>query len=115
MSCPECGSSLRSEVIGSTLVVSCATCGWSVARTYIEPIREDETTYNLFLESGNSADKSTLSCISKVMGCNFLQAKGAIDADRPLLFSGNAIEVRERRDQLEEARVIYSIESDFPY
>ena len=27
----------------------------------------------------------------------------------------NAIEVRERRDQLEEARVMYSIEPDFPY
>jgi len=72
MSCPECGSSLKSEVIGSTLVISCAKCGWSVARTYIEPIREDETTYILCLESGNSADKPTLSCLSRVMGCNYL-------------------------------------------
>lgn len=115
MSCPECGSSLKSEVIGSTLVVSCAKCGWSVARTYIEPIREDATIYSLYLESGNSADKTTLSCLSKIMGCNFLQAKRVIDVDRPLLFSGNAIEVRERRDQLKEAKVTYSIEPDFPY
>ena len=115
MSCPECGSSLKSEVIGSTLVISCAECGWSVARTHIEPIREDETTYNLYLESGNSADKTTLSCLSKIMGCNFLQAKRVLDGDRALLFSGNAMEVRERRDQLEEAKAAYSIEPDFPY
>ena len=115
MSCPECGSSLKSEVIGSALVVSCAKCGWSVARTYIEPIREDEATYSLYLESGNSADKTTLSCLSKIMGCNYLQAKRAVDGNRSLLFSGNVIEIRERRDQLDEAKVMYSIEPDFPY
>lgn len=34
-----------------------------VARTYIEPIREDETAYSLYLENGNPADIRTLSCL----------------------------------------------------
>lgn len=115
MSCPACGGSLKSEVIGSSVVVSCKKCGWSVATSYIEPIHEDEAVYNLFLEGGNSAEKSTLSCLSKVMGCNFLQAKKMIDGGRCLLFSGNAVEVRAKRDQLIEGKIAYSIEPDLPY
>lgn len=115
MSCPECGGSLKSEIVGSSVVVSCENCGWSVASSYIEPIREDETVYSLFLENGNTADKRTLSCLSNVVGCNFLQAKKMVDGSRSLLFSGTAVEVREKRDQLEEGEVAYSIEPDFPY
>lgn len=115
MSCPKCGGNLESKIVGSTLVVRCARCGWSVARTYIEPIREDETAYCLYLENGNPTDISTLSCLSKVVGCNLLQARRIVSGGRSLIFKGSAVEVRKWRDQLDAAGVEYSIEPDFPY
>lgn len=115
MSCPECGNNLKTEIIGSTATVSCDKCGWSVARSHVDPIHEDETVYSLYLESGNTANKTALLCLSKIMRCNFLQAKKLLDDGKVLLFSGKATEVREMRDQLMRGKVSYLIEPDFPY
>lgn len=115
MSCPECNGKLKSEVVGSSIVTSCSECGWSVARSHMDSMREDDTVYSLYLESGNPDNKAVLSCLSKIMGCNFLQVRKALDRGRALIFAGEAAKVREKRDLLLNEGISFSIEPDFPY
>lgn len=115
MSCPKCGGNLKSEVIGSSAIQTCQGCGWSVATSYVDPIYEDDTVYRLYIEDGNVSSRPVLTALSKVLGCNYLGAKKAVEGGRSLLFEGDAVKTREKRDALDSGGVVYAIEPYFPY
>lgn len=115
MTCPKCGGQLTSKISGSSQTVICTQCGWSVATTYIEPIRADQTVYSLVLDMGNTIDKVTLSAVSRVAGCNYLRAKKMVEASPVIVAKGPALEIQHRARILADAGVSYSISPDFPY
>ncbi len=115
MNCPKCDGNLKSEVIGSSEVLTCQDCGWSVATSYVDPIYEDATIYRLYIRDGNVLNKYVLAALSKALGCNYLEAKNVIEGGRSLLFEGDAVKIREKRDALDSGGVAYDIEPDFPY
>ncbi len=75
MTCPECGAETASRIEGSTLVIECAGCGWSVATTHLDPIYEDAGTYTVRLSGGGPESREALAAVARVFGTNFLGAR----------------------------------------
>ena len=115
MTCPKCNAELTSEIKGSTLLLTCGKCGWSVATSYIEPIFLDETTYRLVLDTGNSVSKPALAAVSAATGGNYLSAKKLVESAPVTLAKALAPEAMRLARILAEGDVAYSIEPDFPY
>ena len=115
MTCPKCNAELTSEVKGSTLLLTCGECGWSVATSYIEPIFLDETTYRLALDAGNPASKPVLAAVSAAAGGNYLSAKKLVESAPVVLSEDLAPEVMRIARILADGSVSYSIAPDFPY
>lgn len=114
MICETCGAEMRKTVEGSTLTWVCPSCGDAVARTYIEPIREDATVYSLSIEGARLASKDSIRAVAKIAGCNYLAAKRLVE-DGGSLLDGNAIDTREAARRLEAVGLPYAIAPDFPY
>ena len=112
--CEKCGNEMKplSEIypIGMT----CPNCGWGWATTYIEPIRADSMNYHIVLLSANTA-LPNIKLISKIAGCNYLDAKKLIETTPREIFCGNAVEVKAFKEMLETANIEISIDPEFPY
>jgi hypothetical protein len=67
------------SIRGAFLTLACPKCGWRVARSWTEPINEDETVYSLMLTSQSEVTKEAFSTVSKIAGCNFLATKELIE------------------------------------
>jgi hypothetical protein len=115
MQCPKCKSELRFSIKDSTQIAECTNCGWSVATTYVEPIWEDATIYEISISEGNLPTKTALMAISKVVGVNFLSAKSIAEHGEKGFFKGLAPEIRDKKAVLDDSGVAYSIQPDFPY
>ena len=113
--CPKCGAEVEETISGSSLTLTCSDCGWRVARSWTEPINEDETVYTLRLITGNKASKETLSAVSKIAGCNFLAAKDLIENPCKPLLKCKAPAMKKHVEALSEADVNFAIIPDFPY
>lgn len=114
--CSHCGiGTLHESVEGSTLTITCDHCGYSIARTKMNPIYEDRTAYSLYLAKGNTTSKDSLRAVSRVAGCNYLAAKKLFATDNPLIFAGKAPEVLEKIRLLHDAGVRTRVEPEFPY
>lgn len=115
MICPECGSDTISRIEGSSLVIECPKCGWSVATSHIDPIFEDETVYTVTVANGNVPDKAALKAVSSVIGENYIAAKRALESPGTVLLRGRAPEVRECVDRLTDSNVAFEVSPRFPY
>ena len=85
--CPVCNHDLIPFTEGSTTGVRCSYCDYSIVTTYIEPIYEDDNTYTVVLEAGNSVDMSTIKVISKITGKNYIFSNGNKKKDFNDLYS----------------------------
>ena len=97
------------------MVTTCDSCGWSVATSYIEPIFLDENIYELFLKDNAGADKKALAAVSKVAGCNYIEAKKLLDNSDMKIVKGNATEIRAAATELKNANVLFEIVPEFPH
>lgn len=114
--CPECGNNAMKETIGrSSAVLVCENCGWSVARSWTEPINEDETVYEAILKPDNDATKIALATISKIADCNFIAAKSMLSNPEKPLVSGLAREIREALEELDRVGIEYTVTPEWPY
>lgn len=113
--CPECGGQLVNTVEGSTLIVSCKNCNWSVATTYISPIDADETLYSIALTKNNEMTVDQLKLISKMIGGNFLNAKRAINDSSVIITKAKAKTVAEARKKMDAVGLKYQITPAFPH
>ena len=115
MSCPVCNSATISKVEGSTLVIECTQCEWSVATSYIDPIYEDETIYTVLADQVLSPSKEQLKAVSSVIGDNFIAAKKLLKTSGATLTKGLASEIKESVEKLLDSGVAISIDPEYPY
>ncbi len=113
--CPVCNHDLIPFTEGSTTGVRCSYCDYSIVTTYIEPIYEDDNTYTVVLEAGNSVDMSTIKVISKITGKNYIFSKQYLENAPAIIAKGIAAEIIEMKSQLDSSNVKYSISPEFPY
>ena len=115
MICENCSAEMQRSIEGSTLMWSCPSCGDAMARTYIEPIREDTTSYTLALDGEAKASKDTVRVVAGIAGCNYLTAKRLIEAGGGSLMRGQALRIRDAARELRAVSLPYAIDPDFPY
>ena len=95
--------------------MECPECGWGWATTYIEPKYEDDTSYKIILEQGNTADRENLKVVSKIKGCNFIAAKAIIDGPASVIAEDGAPKVEKYIEMLSQTSLAYHVEPDWPY
>lgn len=115
ITCPECGAAATENISGSSAVISCTKCDWSIARSWTEPINEDETEYELSLTEGNECTKEKLSAVSKVAGCGFVAARELIGNPCKPILKCLAVEMKKGIEILDSAGIGFSVNPDFPY
>ena len=113
--CPACGAQLDDFIEGSCMGQRCPICGWSVVATYLPPIQLDEREYTITLLPGCAPAKDALKAVSRLMMCNYLDARRMMRGAPMELFSGRAPAVLEHMRALDEAGVPIAVTPDFPY
>lgn len=113
--CDKCGQEMTSFQEGRTQGLLCRHCGWSVVTTYTPPIQLDKNSYQVRIEQGNYLDATQVKAVAHVIKENFLIARSVLKKDHPLIFDGNAREVKIIRDSLRAAGVIVKIQPEFPW
>lgn len=114
MICETCGAEMQKTVEGSTLTWACPSCGDAVARTYIEPIREDATIYSLSIKGTGATAKNAIRTVAEIASCNYLTAKRLIE-DGGVLLEDSAVKMRDAARKLEAVGMAYVISPDYPY
>jgi hypothetical protein len=96
--------------------MTCPNCGWGWATTYIDPIQEDDTVYVVYLGEGNVISKATIKTVATISNINYMQAKKMMENNpSAIIFSGNAVQVRDILLQLKSLSLTFKVEPDFPY
>ena len=75
ITCEKCGSEMRPIDSNKPVGMICPKCGWGWATSYMDPMRDDDTTYTISLSEGNSVTNATIQTIAKISNKNYLQAK----------------------------------------
>ncbi len=113
--CPKCGNELMSNVEGSTLIVSCKKCGFSIVTSRIDPLYEDNCEYQIYLLEGNAISKDNYFIIQSLTNLNMMQIKKIFENLPYMIFKGSAFEVQEIRKKLDKCKVKYKIVPNFKY
>lgn len=111
--CEKCGTNMN--VLSGGCGMVCPNCGWGWATTYLEPIVRDMTEYQITLLEGNNTNTETIRAVNQVTHRNLLKSKQLIESAPHKIFSGDALEVHEMKEILDEEAVLYKIEPDYPY
>lgn len=115
INCEICGGEMEYRRDETTQGWYCTNCGWNVVTSYIEPIYEDVTTYNVFSSRNIQVGVEQLKAISKIKNINFIEAKHVLETEGNLIYKGKAVEIKEVRDKLEKNMVEYYMKPEFPY
>ena len=97
------------------LSITCPHCGWGVASSYGDPIVTDKTNSQITLLDGNKDSVEVIRAVNKVSHRNLLKSKQLIESAPCVIFKGDAIEVHGMKEILDEEKVLYKIEPDYPY
>jgi hypothetical protein len=92
--CEWCGSKTEYKIQGSCQGSFCTnpSCTWSVVTTYLPEFARDKTLYKMYLVSIDSASKNQIQFLSKVLNCNFIEAKRFLESNESYLGEGLATE-----------------------
>lgn len=115
MICPECKSPTVSSIEGSSLVIECPECGWSIATTYTDPIYEDKAIYTVTMGEGNAPTRELLKVVSSIAGANYIAAKRIIETPGSILSQGSAVDVRDAIKKLSDTGASFDVDPAFPY
>lgn len=113
--CPECGAVLDVVVKGSSYVINCNNCGYSVATTYMDPIYEDQQEYTVTINAGNTVNKDNAMIMGGLLNSTLQQIAEYFKTAPHILFKGDAPRVKELRDKLEKGKIQYTISPEFDY
>lgn len=114
--CPICGNTIIEEVEGSSLIIKCTKCDYSVATSNISLIYEDETIYTVTIEKGNGVKMDVITKLKSITGLSTSKMLNIIKAGCPYdLYAGKAVEVKELKSKLESANIKFSIKPNFQW
>ncbi|MCR4704115.1 MAG: hypothetical protein K5665_10690 [Saccharofermentans sp.] len=78
-------------------------------------INADQTRYSIILLEGNEPSVEIVRAVYQVSQQNLLKTKELIVNAPQVIFEGNALEVRDMIQILDDGFVEYKIEPDYPY
>ena len=113
--CSKCGAEMLPINRDKPFGMTCPNCGWGWATTFIDPIKEDETKYTVFLRSGNTLSKDIVKAVSRAANVNVLQARKMLETAPVAVCTDKAVKIREVLKTLEDGSVLYEVEPAFPY
>ncbi len=111
--CEKCGTKMEEYIRGHCQGMTCPKCGWGWTTSYFEPIEMDQTVYAVVLDAQDPIIEA-IKASAKVFGCNYPEAKRGL-TDGSLSISGNAREIQKKALCLQEGKVAFHIEPEFPY
>jgi hypothetical protein len=114
-SCPACGGPLVSTPSGSSMVVSCSRCAWSVATTNQRQPQFDPTSYAVFASSQPEDQKKAIAFVAVEFGLPIAAARKVISLGQPVEEKANAIRVIELQRKAKGSVVKLSIQPPFPW
>jgi len=112
--CPECGTEMNAVFDKPALNLTCPKCGCKIATTKWEDIDLDDTKYKILLDVIENPNIEQIKFISKLTGLNFIASKDFLQKGG-LIFEGFAIDVLEKKNELNKQKISYSIEPHFKY
>ena len=115
MICHKCGSEMQQFTEGSTLILRCPNCGFSITTTYINPIYEDKTVYSVIVTDNNAITNANVKAISHIMNSNYINARKILSASPFKLCDGQAPFILSVKTQLDETQINYEITREFNY
>ncbi len=115
MNCPKCNAFTVSKIVGSSLVIECSECDWSIATSYIDPMYEDDTIYSIRIGLNKAPDKEALKAVSHITGGNFISAKNLLETPGSKLIEEKAPVIRSCLEELTAAGVIFDVSPEFPF
>lgn len=114
--CDLCGNSLIAKRSGLNSGLFCEKCGsWSIVTTCLPEIFGDLTVYSVFVVGIRNPSKDQVRCIAKVGGFNFLRACEVLSSAENAIFEGKAVEVVEKLRILEEHKIVWRTQPEFPF
>lgn len=115
MVCEKCGNDMKCFNKDSLFCWECTHCGWKIATTCIDKIFSDENKYTVKLIQVKNFNISAIKTISKIVNCNYIEAKKLIQSVPTVIFNGTAVETDKIKEKLENLDIIFTIIPDFPY
>ena len=112
--CPECGAEMYETYEKPALNLTCPKCGCKIATTRWEKIDLDSTDYEISVIQEENPSIDHIKIISKILAKNFIQAKEALISGY-ILFKGKATDVKKYKTILDDNKIRYKINPDFPY
>ena len=112
--CPECGSEMNAFYDKPALNLTCPKCGCKITTTKWDEIYLDDKKYKIKLTPINKPTIEQIKTISKLSGANFIESKSML-INGSLVFEGFAIEVLEKKKDLECYDIPFSINPLFKY
>ncbi|MCD8294645.1 MAG: hypothetical protein LUE27_05355 [Clostridia bacterium] len=108
--CEKCGAMMYGFIKGSTCGCVCHNCGWSIVRSYMEPIIEDDGPYILQLD----AIPDDIRVAAKLVHCGYIEAKSRLQKGE-ISKTGTALNIAETAQNLKDKGYSFKITPDFPY
>lgn len=112
--CEKCGAEMQYFQKYGSCGMTCPKCGWGWATTFTAPIDQDDAEYTISVSQSEAPSISTIKCVSKLSGCNFIEAKKMIQTNG-FTKSGKAREIQECAAAFSSADISFKITPDFPY
>lgn len=112
--CPECGSETDAVYEKPAFNLSCPKCGFEIATTKWDEIDLDDTKYQIQLEAVVNPTIDQIKFISKFTGANFITCKTMFEKGS-LIFEGSAVDILEKKKELELRNISFSIKPYFKY
>ena len=113
--CDKCGTEMIPVDSERSVGMKCPNCGWGWVTSYIDPIKEDETIYEISLEEGNQVTKDNIRFVSEISDVNFLEAKRLLENAPKSFISGNAVDINDAVIRLKVTGINFTVTPEYPY
>lgn len=113
--CEKCGTEMIPVDPERPVGMKCPKCGWGWVTSYVDPIQEDESVYEISLEANNIITKDNIKLISEVVNVNYLEAKRVIESSPCIIMSGRAVSVKDAIERFKAADIKFTVCPEFPY
>lgn len=112
--CEKCQSEMIDFENEDSCGMTCPNCGWGWATTRADPIKLDASLYEITVKGLSNPSIDSIKVVSKIRGCNFIEAKTFI-LQGGVLQKSNASIIKETAKLLEQGKFVYRITPDFPH
>ncbi len=113
--CPDCGHQTLAIAEGSSVVVSCSSCPWSVVTTNYDRPECDATNYDLYVAAKASLGAAEIATLAVQIGQPAVHVKDLLSKQLPLQRSLKAIAVIKLSQSLHQHGLSVVTTPPFPW